>query len=259
MKLRLFAWLAVVVGGLGINLSAGERIVCEGDYERHLQGVAVDAEGDIFWSFTTALVKTDAAGKKLIEVPVADHHGDVTWEDGVLYVAVNLGQFNEWAGKADSWIYLYDSETMEFLSRQPVPEVVHGAGGMAKKDGHYFVVGGLPDGVEENYIYEYDEQFRFVERHKLASGWTLYGIQTAEWHDDTWWFGCYGYTRPMLKADGDFRLTGYFLFDFSLGIVGVGPERYLVAEGPKTPEGRCLGNLRLVKPDPLRGMVDVEE
>jgi hypothetical protein len=242
-------------GMAGSAGAASDVVRCEGDYQYHLQGVAAAEGGDLYWSFTTELVKTDAAGRVLTKIEVENHHGDLCVENGRIYLAVNLGEFNEPAGKADSWVYVYDEETLQFLARHEVPQVVHGAGGIAAKDGRFFVVGGLPAGVEENYVYEYDADFGFVQRNVIASGWTSMGIQTIAWHDGAWWFGCYGDTRTLLKTDASFRLRGHFAFDCSLGIVGVAPDRFLVADGPKTPEGRCLGEVRVMRSDPLKGLV----
>ncbi|MEO6807662.1 MAG: hypothetical protein ABI353_00925, partial [Isosphaeraceae bacterium] len=77
-------------------------IQCEGVYPQHLQGVCIDEKGSIYWSFTDVLVKTDLVGKRIAKAPVASHHGDLCYLDGRLYVAVNLGQFNQPAGRADS-------------------------------------------------------------------------------------------------------------------------------------------------------------
>ena len=68
---------------------------------------------------------------------------------------------------------------MEELARHKTPQVKHGAGGIAHHDGKFIVVGGLPDGVEENYLYEYNAAFNFQKRHVLDSGWTRLGIQAA--------------------------------------------------------------------------------
>ena len=250
--------MLVVVAMLCISvrsLLAGDWIECEGDYEYHLQGVARDPDKNLYWSFTTELVKTDAVGKMITKVDVANHHGDLTYRDGKVYVAVNLGEFNQPMGKADSWVYVYDAESLEEVARHWTPEVVHGAGGMAFKDGTFYLVGGLPDGVIENYVYEYRSDFRFIKRHVIESGWTQMGIQTAEWHAGAWWFGCYGEPRTLLTTDSLFRLTGHFPFDCSLGIVMAGANQFLIADGPKTSEGRCLGRVRLVTPDPMRGLV----
>ena len=257
-KCRWFAGLLLMLILVSGVSQAEDWIQCEGDYEFHLQGVARDEDGDLYWSFTTELVKTDAAGRLIAKVDVPYHHGDLGYEDGRLYVAVNLGEFNEPAGQADSWVYVFDAESLELLDRHAVPEVVHGAGGMDYRDGRFYVVGGLPAGTIENYVYEYTEDFVFVARHVIASGWTSMGIQTAVWHDDQWWFGCYGEVRTLLTTDASFRLTGHFPFDCSLGIVGVAEGRLLIADGPKTAEGRCLGRVRLVRPDPLQGLVATE-
>ena len=249
------AWLCLVVAGFA---RSEEWLLCEGDYEFHLQGVARDDTGDLYWSFTTEIVKTTPDGEIITKVAAPNHQGDLCYQDGRIYVAVNLGEFNQPAGRADSWVYVFAADTLEFVERHAVPEVVHGAGGMAYKEGSFFVVGGLPDGTIENYVYEYTAKFAFVQRHVIASGWTAMGIQTAAWHDGQWWFGCYGDVRTLLTTDASFRLTGRFLFDCSLGIVGVSEDRLLIADGPKTPEGRCLGRVRLVQPDPLQGLVAAE-
>ena len=96
---------------VGKTLGEMFKVLCEGTYQHHLQGVCTD-EKSIYWSFTTTLVKTDMEGTLLKQVPVANHHGDLCFHDGKLYVAVNLGKFNDPEGNADSWVYVYDAETL---------------------------------------------------------------------------------------------------------------------------------------------------
>lgn len=191
------------------------RVHCEGTYAHHLQGVCTD-EKTIHWCFTTNLVKTDMNGKRLMNVPVANHHGDLCQHDGKLYVAVNLGKFNDPDGHADSWVYVYDTETLTELARYQTQEVFHGAGGIGIRDGNFFIVGGLPDGVEGNFVYEYDADFKFVKKHVIMSGHTHLGIQTATFAHDRWWFGCYGTPKTLLVTDADFQLMGKYEYDCSL-------------------------------------------
>lgn len=204
-------------------LTVPNVIVCPGTYGGHLQGVATDDDLNIYWSFTVALVKTDRTGKVLKTVEADNHHGDLTWTGGKVYVAVNLGKFNEEPGAADSRVYVYDDQGLALLEKHPVQEAVHGAGGMDHRDGHFYVVGGLPASYEENYVYEYDGDFRFVQRHVISSGQTHLGIQTAAYMDDQWWFGCYEKEEGLLRTDGAFNLLGRHDPNFSVGIA-VGRE-----------------------------------
>lgn len=232
----LFCLAAILCSlGPGLSLIAEEThspfvpTACEGDYPKHLQGVCTDGKDAIFWSFTTDLLKTDPKGKILEKVPVVSHHGDLCYVNGRVYVAVNLGKFNRPPGESDSWVYVYNSETLEHLEKYPVQEAVHGAGGIECKDGHFFIVGGLPEGTPENYVFEYDEHFKFIRRHVIESGWTKLGIQTVTWHDGAWWFGCYGSPAVLLKTDVDFKMIGRYECNASVGFFGIAPGQFLVA------------------------------
>lgn len=194
-----FLFAAALFGAVLSPASAAERIYCAGDdWPSHLQGVATDGMF-LYWSHTTVLAKTDRTGKVLVKSgAVPSHHGDLCVKDGVVYVAVNRGRFNAEKG-ADSWVYAYKAEDLSFLRKWAVPELVHGAGGMTWKGDRFYLVGGLPATHDCNYVYEYTKDFAFVKRHVLASGWTNLGIQTVDYSDGKFRFGCYGGTR---KSDG---------------------------------------------------------
>ncbi|REK08945.1 MAG: hypothetical protein DWQ37_18945 [Planctomycetota bacterium] len=230
-------------------------VQCEGSYPGHLQGVCTDeAARAIYWSFTTVLVRSDPDGRVVKQVDVANHHGDLCFVDGKLYVAVNLGQFNRPAGQADSWVYVYDAQTLAELARHPVPEVVHGAGGIGFRDGRFFVVGGLPPDIDENYVYEYDPAFKFRKRHVLDSGYTLMGIQTTAFADGHWWFGCYGNPKVLLKADPSFELVGRWHRDASLGIVAARDGKLLVGRGGRKEKKHYTGAVEVAVPDAEHGL-----
>lgn len=238
-------------------------VTCDGTYPNHLQGVCTDDRDAIFWSFTTRLVMTDRHGKVVQQVDVANHHGDLCFYQDQVFVAVNLGRFNDPKGNADSWVYVYDADDLSCVARHRTPEVFHGAGGIACHAGTFLVVGGLPDDVTENYVYEYDGSFKFQRKHTLASGHTHLGIQTAAWADGFWWFGCYDRpasdTQPaippaLLKVDTALQHTERFEFDCSLAIVPVADGRFLVAlREPGTRQGH-RGRLVLAVSDAERGL-----
>lgn len=255
------AWLAAIVALLGSTCFAEQNpafadVECEGNYQHHLQGVCTNESDAVYWSFTTALVKTNRAGRVIKMIPVAQHHGDLCFHRGMVYVAVNLGRYNDPKGN-DSWVYVYHSETLELLSKQATPEVIYGAGGIGVMEGRFYIVGCLPEGIEENYVYEYGAKLQFVQKHVVKSGWTEVGIQTAAYHDNAWWFGCYGSPQVLLKTDATFRMLGRYEFDCSLGIVGVARDRLLVAKGLRTSAGRYGGSLHLVQPEAKSGLTSI--
>lgn len=258
----------VVVLGATAGAADFQPVTCEGAYPHHLQGVCTDGEDSIYWSFTTRLVKTDSNGQITKQIEVANHHGDLCFHQGQVFVAVNLGKFNDPQGNADSWIYVYDADDLACEARHKTPEVFHGAGGIAFHDDKFMVVGGLPDGVNENYVYEYARDFTFKKKHILASGHTHLGIQTAAFADGHWWFGCYGRgkteTAPatppiLLKADAALQKVERFEFDCSLGIVPGRDGQLLVARGGVGKDKGRTGRLVLALPDMQRGLQLIEK
>lgn len=240
MRLIILAFLALQ----SLHAADFHATTCEGIYPRHLQGICTNDKDAIYWCWTDFLVKTDTEGRVLQKVPVANHHGDLCFHAGRVYVATNLGKFNRPAGEADSWVYVYDGNTLAELAKHRVPELVHGAGGMAYHDGKFIIVGGLPPGVDENYAYEYDESFNFVKRHVIASGYTLMGIQTVAYADGAWWFGCYGKPSELLRADDKFQFTGKWDFNASVGITPITGGRFLIAQNTavKGDDGKTNSN-----------------
>ena len=117
------------------------------------------------------------------------------------------------------------------------------------------VVGGLPPGVNENYVFEYDADFRFVQKHVIPSGYTEKGIQTAEFINGCWWFGCYGKPQVLLKTDAAFHLLGKYEFDGALGLAGLPDGRFLVGRGATRPGKKRAGSVVLAHADDAKGLV----
>jgi hypothetical protein len=184
------------------------------------------------------LVKTDLKGTVLKVVDVPTHHGDLDYYDGKIYVAVNLGKFNEEPDLEDSWVYVYEPVDLKLLQIYPVPELVHGAGGIAIHNKRIMIVGGLPYNgkYNKNFVYEYDLNFKFKKRHELASGYTHLGIQTACFFDDYWYFGCYGSESKNLKPivlkvkqedNNTLKLVKIYDVDMSHGLIGLEKDEFL--------------------------------
>lgn len=229
------------------------KVKCGGSYKHHLQGVCTNKDA-IYWSFTTTLVKTDWKGKLLKKIPVLNHHGDLCFHGGKLYVAVNLGKFNDPKGNADSWVYVYDAGTLKEIARHETQEVFHGAGGIGVRNGNFYIVGGLPSGYQENFVYEYDHKLKFVKKHVIKSGHTHLGIQTATYAHDRWWFGCYGDPKTLLVTNADFEMKGRYKHDCSLGIEQLSGRLLLVANGRCVSGKGCTGTVQTAFPDKKDGI-----
>ncbi|MDQ3393359.1 MAG: hypothetical protein M3512_04510 [Bacteroidota bacterium] len=225
----------------------GPRIACEGVYKGHLQGVATNGSYAIFWSWSDAIVKTGLDGKIIQKVSAPYHQGDLCFYDGKVYVAVNLGKFNEEEGQADSWIFVYDDNSLKEVARHKVKELVHGAGGIAFYNNKFIVVGGLPAGHERNYLYEYDINFNFKKRHLVQSGYTYKGIQTAAFINGDLWFGCYGKPHIVIRTDKQFKNIRQYEFDASLGFIGLTDGNFLVGQNEFTEGEGYRGSLVMVE------------
>jgi len=214
-----------------------EKITYASDYGGHLQGITTDYDDFIFWSHTTQIVKTDLKGAILRIIDVPTHHGDLAFYRNKLYVAVNLGKFNEEPGLADSWIYIYKADDLSFIRKVPIPEVVHGAGGIAIHNNQAMVVGGLPNlsSYMKNIVYQYDLEFNLKRIHYLETGYTRLGIQTAAWFNGFWYFGCYESVqnpegkvlKVSMSENGRLILADTFDMNMSHGIIGLEKDKFL--------------------------------
>ncbi len=250
------AWVQPVLLKKGEELKE-KPITCQGAYRHHLQGFDLN-QNAIYWSYTTQLVKTDRAGKLLKKIPVPNHHGDLCVHKDRVYVAVNLGKFNDPKGNADSWVYVYDADDLSLISKHETQELFHGAGGMGYHEGRFYLIGGLPDAVEENYVYEYDEKFQFVKKHIIKSGHTHLGIQTATFADGKWWFGCYGSPKILLVTDTQFNLLGRYEFDCAYGIASASTGRLFSAKNIRNKQKEHIGSIHFAVPDEKNGLKFLE-
>ncbi len=189
------------------------EIQCGGEYGAHLQGVATNHKDALFWSFTLTLVKTDLTGKVQATAKTLYHLGDLTCVDGKVYAAA----CTTWDKPSNnSKVYVYNAEDLKLQEMKPVPEATYGAGGIEFHDGRFYIVGGVDPKAEENFIYVYDREFRYVATHTIPSGHTELGVQTIAWYEGAFWLGCYG--NILLKLDEKLNITGRYPVDCGYGL-----------------------------------------
>ncbi len=188
---------------------------CEGEYPHHLQGFTSDGKA-IYWSFTSVLVKSDLAGKRISQINVPMHHGDCCAVDGKLYVATHLN----WPRKdRTAWIYIYDCKDLTLLEKINIPEVDEaGVDGISFHNGFFYVcIGKEPDDKTPfNRIFKMTKDFQVVERFEVP-GVTTYGIQAFSWANGYFWLGAYS-KEGTIQCDANMKVVGKHRIDMSVGV-----------------------------------------
>lgn len=223
-----------------------KRIDCEGEYAGHLQGT--DARGtNIWWSFTSEIVRTDLSGRVLASCDAPSHQGDLCVKGDTLYVAVNCGSFNT-EDKGLSFVYSFDAETLK-LKKIWNLDMPYGAGGMTWKDDRFYVVGGLPPTQRCNYVHEYDTDFNLIKRHVLNTEYTVLGIQTAVFIDGEFLFGIYGGNgnpSGVLRCSPDFSSIRRYNGGGSVGFAKINSRLYTATTSKKKKmQNRWTGSLHI--------------
>lgn len=191
----------------------------------HLQGVCTDGEF-FYYAYNSKLYIADATGKVIKTKLVTHHHGDLCYHDNHIFVAVELGAFNDGAAAKNSRVYKYDT-ALNLVHEYPV-NTAYGCGGIATDRQRFIIVGGLPStGVTNNIVYEYDLNFNFVASHTLP-GPTNQGIQTATYANNQWFFGCYG--AKTIVADANLQNGVIYNFDCPWGLEKLDNQRFLVSK-----------------------------
>ena len=165
-----------------------KKVACTGGFRGHLQGIEAH-NGKIFWSHTHNLIRTDSNGviEKYIDAPY--HHGDICIHNNKLYVAVNLGVFDQKKGAKNSvWIYDLD---LNFIKKIPIKEFEGGLGGIEYYNGSFYLVGGIHNSYKQFPLYKYDENFNLQKEYLFDVAETVCGIQTICWAYGRFWLGVY--------------------------------------------------------------------
>lgn len=249
--LLLFALLPIRADGAenaSPHLKYGSRIVCPGEYRGHLQGIATDGKA-VYWVFSRDIVKTGFDGKLLAKTAVPHHGGDPCWKDGKLYVPVCGSGFNRKlkpGAESKNYVYVYDAK-LKLVEKHHIPEMEFGAGGIAVRDGHFFIVGGRPEGTPGNTVYEYDADFKLLGRHE-ADFDSQKGIQTINHVGGKWYFGCYGTGGLTIETDENFRATRKLRPGIAVGMIPLAEGLVLVGRSaPGKVHNRKGASARVVR------------
>ena len=166
------------------------RITLEGnDFRAHVQGVCTDGT-NIYWSMTYDLVKTDMSGRELARYSDKFHMGDLCWHNGRIYVGVN--RTAERGTRRGDEVWVFEPGKLERVKTYPTPQTIWCNNGIEWYGDRFWIVCCTPRYSRYNYVFEYTEDFRFVQCRPIESGWTKLGVQTICLWGGKMLFGCYG-------------------------------------------------------------------
>lgn len=166
------------------------------------QGIGTDGEF-LYLQTTNRLVKYDLAGERAaIGEKLSYHHGGITVHDGKIYCAVSECKK---VGTKRHWIKIYDCESLKLLASHDVGQhFTVCAGGIAHRDGHFFVAESFFDDDHDDRIVEFDASFRHLRSHQIKFR-SPYGIQGLEYLPATDQFQIQSHGRRFYRIDSDFE------------------------------------------------------
>lgn len=130
------------------------------------QGIATDGK-HVYVQSTTVLLKYDLSGKLIAKSSRRRlHHGGILYRDGKIYAAVSKCAK---AGTRMHLVCVYDAKTLAKLAEHDVGKwFTVCAGGIAYHDGHYYVAESFYDNDHDDYIVQFDAEFKHVKSHRIA-------------------------------------------------------------------------------------------
>ena len=175
----------------------------------------------------------------LAKYALSGHGGDPCFAAGKLYVPVG-SRFNQEPRKKnrpENFVQIL-SPGLKPLNAVPLVNFKYGAGGIACRNGHFFVVGGRPSGRPGNTIHEYDANFKPLRSHDINFD-SESGIQTINFTPEgRCLIGCYGVGNFATELDGKWRVVRRPRPNVALGVIPLGGELYLIARSIPAAGGR---------------------
>lgn len=194
------------------------NVACDGIYPLHLQGVDMNEKGEYFWSYTSTIVKTDAQGKVLKSITVADHHGDVVCWNGKIYVtAAIIHNYNKGAEKTHMCIYNQDDLTM--VDKFIIPGA-NGFDGITRTP-NGFLIAAEPQPVidaTQSDLIEFDNNFNIIARHTVITPPVYWGAQNLTRYGDGYLASYYG--DLVYKLDKNFNVVDIYKCRAAYGLIG---------------------------------------
>ncbi len=166
------------------------------------QGIATDGK-HVFVQATHVLYKYDLKGKFLAKSEERRwHHGGILYHDGKIYAAVSECSRK---GSDKHWVCVYDPTSLEKVNEYDIGKHFRVcAGGIAYFDHHFYVAESYYDNDHEDYVVQFDTEFRYVKAHRVKFK-CPYGIQGLTYVPVEKSFVVASHGREFYRIDSEFQ------------------------------------------------------
>ncbi|MCH2181745.1 MAG: hypothetical protein MK108_07055 [Mariniblastus sp.] len=219
---RFLLWgLLVLLGALvAPAIEADEPLRFQVKRQLHLpsddgqQGIGTDGQF-LFVQNSQQLLKYDLAGNLVQAGPkLRLHHGGIVCLQGKIYVAVSGCDA---AGTDEHYVHVYDGRSLNLLEKHDIgSHFTVCAGGIAYRQGRFFVAESFFDNDHLDRIVEFDASFQPLQVHTVNFK-SPYGIQGLEYLPATDQFQVHSHGRDFYRINASFqhdsRVEGRAEFD----------------------------------------------
>ena len=192
------------------------------------QGIGTDGEF-LFVQNTQQLFKYDLDGNLIKPGPrLLLHHGGIVYAKGRIYAAVSGC---DPCGTNQHAVHVYDAQSLAFIEKYNIgAHFTVCAGGIAYRQGRFFVAESFFDNDHLDRIVEFDQKFQYVKDYTINFK-SPYGIQGLEYLPDTDQFQVHSHGHDFYRIKASFESNSLIAgkVDFDLQDVARLDDQTLVA------------------------------
>ena len=165
------------------------------------QGVATDGK-HVYVQNTQQLFKYQLDGTLVKAGPKLElHHGGIVYVNGRVYAAVSGC---EPTGSTQHHVHVYDPKSLALIEQHDLgPRFTVCAGGIAYREGHFFVAESFFDDEHLDRVVEFDSSFRHIKTHAIDFK-SPFGIQGLEYLPTTDQFQVHSHGKTFYRINSNF-------------------------------------------------------
>lgn len=213
-----------------------------------LGGIATDRVQHVYWSFPTAVVQTDAAGRVRATSAQGAGFGDLTFWLGEVYALADVRAADGTAASGPCRVEVFAGADLTLRRSHVLPDHATGVAGICAVGGRFLLARATGDDAGGIEVQDHDGAFRLLGRRRCAvTG--VRAVRTLEFGEGRLWFGCQGDGARLVVTDLDLQVVLDVALDAGHGLAAVEDGRMLLGG-----MAGARARVQLARPDPGVGL-----